>query len=65
MMSATTNRRIPCLGWCVSPRSPPVFTNARHFIEWLEHFIASEQHPVRQVIIDARAIPSIDVTAAE
>jgi SulP family sulfate permease len=44
---------------------PLVFANARFFIERLEHFIAHEAHPVEQVIVDARAIPEIDVTAAE
>ena len=44
---------------------PLVFANVRFFIERLEHFIAREPHPVRQVIIDARAITEIDVTAAE
>jgi SulP family sulfate permease len=44
---------------------PLVFANVRFFIERLEHFIAREAHPVQQVIIDARAIPDIDVTAAE
>ena len=37
----------------------------RFFIERIERFIAQEQDPVRQVILDARAIPSIDITAAE
>jgi sulfate permease, SulP family len=37
----------------------------RFFIERLEHFIAREAQPVHQLIIDARAIPEIDVTAAE
>jgi SulP family sulfate permease len=44
---------------------PLIFANIRFFIERLEHFIAKERYPVRQVIIDARAIPEIDVTAAE
>jgi SulP family sulfate permease len=44
---------------------PLVFANVRFFMERLEHFIARETHPVRQVIVDARAIPEIDVTAAE
>jgi SulP family sulfate permease len=44
---------------------PLVFANVRFFIERLERFIARETHPVEQVIIDARAIPEIDVTAAE
>jgi SulP family sulfate permease len=44
---------------------PLIFANVRFFIERLEHFIAREAHPVQQVIIDARAIPEIDVTAAE
>src|SRR5262249_51348921 len=44
---------------------PLVFANVRFFIERLEHFIARESHPVQQIILDARAIPEIDVTAAE
>jgi SulP family sulfate permease len=44
---------------------PLIFANVRFLIERLEHFIAREAHPVRQVIIDARAIPEIDVTAVE
>jgi sulfate permease, SulP family len=44
---------------------PLVFANVRFFIERLEHFIAREPQPVRQVILDARAIPDMDVTAAE
>jgi SulP family sulfate permease len=44
---------------------PLVFANVRFFIERLEQFIARETHPVQQVIVDARAIPEIDVTAAE
>jgi SulP family sulfate permease len=44
---------------------PLVFANVRFFIERLEQFITREAHPVRQVILDARAIPEIDVTAAE
>ena len=44
---------------------PLVFANVRFFIERLEFFIARETEPVRQVILDARAIPDIDVTAAE
>jgi SulP family sulfate permease len=43
---------------------PLVFANVRFFIERLEHFISGETHPV-QVIVDARAIPEIDVTAVE
>jgi SulP family sulfate permease len=44
---------------------PLVFANVRFFIERLEHFISREREAVQQVILDARAIPSIDVTAAE
>ena len=44
---------------------PLIFANVRYFIERLDSFIAREQEPVRQVILDARAIPSIDITAAE
>jgi SulP family sulfate permease len=44
---------------------PLIFANVRFFIERIERFIALETQPVRQVILDARAIPSIDITAAE
>jgi SulP family sulfate permease len=44
---------------------PLVFANVRFFIERLEYFIDHQAQPVRQVIVDARAIPDIDVTAAE
>lgn len=44
---------------------PVMFANVRYFIERIEHFIAAEAAPVHQVILDARAIPSIDITAAE
>jgi SulP family sulfate permease len=44
---------------------PLVFANIRFFIERLEHFVSHERVPVRQVILDARAIPELDVTAAE
>ena len=44
---------------------PLVFANIRFFIERLEHFLAEETAPVRRVVLDARAIPEIDVTAAE
>jgi SulP family sulfate permease len=44
---------------------PLIFANVRFFIERIEHFIGRETHPVRQVIVDARAIPDVDVTAAE
>src|SRR5262249_41135626 len=44
---------------------PLVFANIRFFVERLEYFLAQETAPVRQVILDARAIPEIDVTAAE
>jgi SulP family sulfate permease len=44
---------------------PLIFANVRFFIERIELFIAHEEEPVRQVILDARAIPSIDITATE
>jgi SulP family sulfate permease len=44
---------------------PLIFANIRFFIARLEHFLSHEKDPVRQVILDARAIPEIDVTAAE
>jgi SulP family sulfate permease len=44
---------------------PLVFANVRFFIERVEHFLAQQPVPVKQFIIDARAIPEIDVTAAE
>src|SRR5262249_57397746 len=42
-----------------------VCANIRFFIERLELFLSHEDVPVREVILDARAIPEIDVTAAE
>jgi sulfate permease, SulP family len=44
---------------------PLIFANVRFFIERIEWFIAQEKEPVRQVIVDARAILSIDITATE
>jgi SulP family sulfate permease len=44
---------------------PVIFANVRYFIERVESFIAQEHGAVRQLILDARAIPSIDITAAE
>lgn len=44
---------------------PLIFANVRYFTERLEQFIAREPAPVRQVLLDARAITEIDVTAAE
>lgn len=44
---------------------PLIFANVRFFIDRLEHFIAKEEQPVKQIIVDARAIPEIDVTASE
>ncbi len=44
---------------------PLIFANIRFFIERIEWFISQEKEPVRQVIVDARAIPSIDITATE
>ena len=44
---------------------PLIFANVRFFIDRIESFIAQEKEPVRQVIVDARAIPSIDITATE
>jgi hypothetical protein len=43
---------------------PRDFANVRFFIERIEWFIAQEKTPVRQVIVDARAIPRI-ITATE
>lgn len=45
--------------------APLVFANVSYFIERLQGFIDQQTHPVRQIVIDARAIPSIDFTAAE
>jgi SulP family sulfate permease len=44
---------------------PLIFANVRFFIERIEWFMAQETDPVRQVILDARAMPSMDITAAE
>lgn len=43
---------------------PLMFANVRYFVERIEEFIAAEESPVRQLILDARAISDIDVTAA-
>ena len=40
-----------------------IFANVGYFIERLQGFIDREEHPVRWVILDARAIPSVDFTA--
>jgi SulP family sulfate permease len=44
---------------------PLMFANVRFFIERVEWFISQELEPVHQLIVDARAIPSIDLTAVE
>lgn len=44
---------------------PLFFANVGFFMERLQGFIDSAAHPVRQVVVDARAIPSLDYTAAE
>ena len=44
---------------------PLIFANVGYFMERLQGFIDREEHPVHWVIIDARAIPSVDFTAAE
>jgi SulP family sulfate permease len=44
---------------------PLIFSNVRYFIDRIDAFLAMEEQPVRHVIVDARAIPDIDVTAAE
>ena len=42
-----------------------VFANVGYFIERLEGFINDPEQPVRRVVIDARAIPTVDYTACE
>ena len=37
---------------------PLIFANVRFFIERIDWFISQEKEPVRQVIVDARAIPA-------
>ena len=44
---------------------PLIFANVTYFMERLQGFIDREEQPVRKVIIDARAIPSVDFTAME
>jgi SulP family sulfate permease len=44
---------------------PVIFANVRFLIDRIEWFISQEDSPVHQLIVDARAIPSIDLTAAE
>ena len=44
---------------------PLFFANVTYFIERLQGFIDDPGQPVRRVVIDARAIPSVDYTALE
>ena len=44
---------------------PLIFANVNYFIERLQGFIDDPQQPVRRIVIDARAIPSVDYTARE
>jgi SulP family sulfate permease len=44
---------------------PLFFANVGYFIERLQGFIDDPEQPVRRVVIDARAIPSVDYTARE
>ena len=44
---------------------PLIFANVSYFIERLQDFIDDPEHPVRRVVIDARAIPSVDYSAQE
>jgi len=44
---------------------PLIFANVNYFMERLQGFIDREEHLVRKVVIDARAIPSVDFTAME
>lgn len=42
---------------------PLIFANVSYFIERLQSFIDDPKEQVRRVVIDARAIPSVDYTA--
>jgi SulP family sulfate permease len=42
---------------------PLIFANVNYFIERLQGFINDPEQPVRRIVIDARAIPSVDYTA--
>ena len=44
---------------------PLIFANVGYFIERLQGFIDDQPQPVRQVVIDASAITTIDYTASE
>jgi len=44
---------------------PLIFANVSYFMERMQGFIDQQEHPVRRVIIDARAITSVDFTAME
>jgi sulfate permease, SulP family len=44
---------------------PLLFANVQFFVDRLEYFIGRERQAVRHVILDARAITDIDVTAVE
>ena len=44
---------------------PLIFADVRFIIERIKAFIVRESTPVKQVIVDARAITNIDITAVE
>jgi SulP family sulfate permease len=44
---------------------PLIFANVGYFIERLQGFIDQQKQPVRRIVIDARAISSVDFTAME
>jgi SulP family sulfate permease len=44
---------------------PLIFANINFFIQRLQGFIDQQEQPVKQVLIDASAIPSMDYTAVE
>lgn len=44
---------------------PLIFANVNYFIERLQGFIKDPEQPIRRVVIDARAIPSVDYSARE
>lgn len=44
---------------------PLMFANVGHFMQRIQKFIDAEETPVREVLIDASAMPTVDFTALE
>src|SRR5262249_51983561 len=64
-MSATTRRPRRFRGLSSTDSTARSSSRTCDFIDRIEWFISQEKEPVREVIVDARAIPTIDLTATE